>query len=278
MTSVLLAAGAAVVWGAGDFFGGKASQRGHPLAVTVVSQLACLPVLGLAVVLLPGSTPAGSDIAWGFGAGAVGFLGVVLLYSGLSGGAMTVVAPITAVTAAALPLAIGIVIDRSPGPVPLLGAVVAVVAIALVSTGPRAQWGAVSPRLLGIALASGAMFGLFFVLLAQARSGSGMWTLVAVRAGSLALGFVIIGLARMSLRLPAGTLQWAVPAGVGDIAANAFYLAAAQYGPLTIVAPVAALYPVTTVLLAIAVERERVRPIQVLGLGLAGCALVMIAA
>jgi drug/metabolite transporter (DMT)-like permease len=278
MAAVLLAVGAAVVWGAGDFFGGKASQRGRPLAVTVVSQLACLPVLGLALVLLPGAAPAGTDLAWGLASGAAGFLGIVLLYGGLSSGAMTVVAPITAVTAAALPLVVGVVIDGSPGPIALVGAVLAVVAIALVSAGPRAQWRAVSRRLLGIALASGAMFGLFFVLLAQARSGSGMWTLVAVRAGSLGLGFAIIGLTRTSLRLPAGTLQWAVPAGMGDIAANAFYLAAAQHGPLSIVAPIAALYPATTVLLAVAVERERVRPVQMVGLGLAGCALVVIAA
>jgi drug/metabolite transporter (DMT)-like permease len=278
MAAVLLAVGAAVVWGAGDFFGGKASQRGHPLAVTVVSQLACLPVLGLALLLFPGPAPTGTDIAWGLAAGAGGFLGVVLLYRGLSSGAMTVVAPITAVTAATLPLVVGIVIDGSPGLVPLLGAVFAVVAIALVSTGPRTQWRTVSRGLLGIALASGAMFGIFFVLLAQARSGTGMWTLVAVRAGSLALGLAIVGFTRMSLRLPTGTLRWAVPAGVGDIAANGFYLAAAQYGPLSIVAPVAALYPATTVLLAVSVERERVRPVQVVGLGLAGCALVMIAA
>jgi drug/metabolite transporter (DMT)-like permease len=276
--SVLLAVSAAVVWGAGDFCGGKASQRGHPLAVTVVSQLACLPVLGLALVLLPGSPPAATDIAWGVAAGVCGFLGIVLLYTGLSRGAMTVVAPITAVIAAALPMAVGIVIDQSPGAIAILGAGVAVVAIALVSSGPRAEWGSVSRRLLGIALASGAMFGLFFVLLAQAQSGSGMWTLVAVRAGSLGVGFAIVAATHTSLRLPPGTLRWAVPAGVGDIGANAFYLAAAQYGPLSIVAPVAALYPATTVLLAIAVERERVRPVQVVGLGLAGCALVMIAA
>jgi drug/metabolite transporter (DMT)-like permease len=278
MAAVLLAVSAAVVWGAGDFFGGKASQRAHPLAVTVVSQLASLPILCLALLVVPGSAPTLTDMAWGLAAGATGFLGIVLLYAGLSSGAMTVVAPITAVTAAALPLVVGIVIDASPGPVALLGAGVAVVAIALVSTSPRAQWGTVSRRLLGIALGSGAMFGLFFILLAQAGSGSGMWTLVAVRAGSLGLGLTIAGLTRTSLRLPAGALRWAVPAGMGDIAANAFYLAAAQHGPLSIVAPVAALYPATTVLLAIAVERERVRAVQVVGLGLAGCALIMIAA
>ena len=42
-------------------------------------------------------------------------------------------------------------------------------------------------------------------------------------------------------------------------------------------APIAALYPVSTVLLALTVERERLRPVQVAGLGLAATALVLVA-
>jgi drug/metabolite transporter (DMT)-like permease len=52
---------------------------------------------------------------------------------------------------------------------------------------------------------------------------------------------------------------------------------AVRDGLLSIVAPVAALYPVSTVLLAMALDRERVRPIQVAGLGLAVAALVLVA-
>jgi drug/metabolite transporter (DMT)-like permease len=43
------------------------------------------------------------------------------------------------------------------------------------------------------------------------------------------------------------------------------------------VAPISALYPVSTVLLAMLVDRERVRPVQLAGLGLAATALVLVA-
>ena len=45
MLPILLAALSAVVWGVGDFSGGKATQTSRALAVTVLSQLASLPVL-----------------------------------------------------------------------------------------------------------------------------------------------------------------------------------------------------------------------------------------
>ena len=61
------------------------------------------------------------------------------------------------------------------------------------------------------------------------------------------------------------------------MSANALYLLAVQGGDLSIVAPIAALYPVTTVLLAMLVDRERMRPIQLAGLGLAATALVLVA-
>src|SRR5437764_1465926 len=70
---------------------------------------------------------------------------------------------------------------------------------------------------------------------------------------------------------------WTVVCGVFDITANALYFVAVHRGTMSIIAPVAALYPVSTVLLALAVDGERVRPIQVAGLGLAATALVLTA-
>jgi drug/metabolite transporter (DMT)-like permease len=46
---------------------------------------------------------------------------------------------------------------------------------------------------------------------------------------------------------------------------------------LSIVAPISSLYPVSTVVLAMLVDRERMRPIQLAGLGLAATALVLVA-
>jgi drug/metabolite transporter (DMT)-like permease len=273
---IVLAGICALVWGTADFSGGKATQRGSALAVAVMSQLLGLPVLAISVLLVPG-TPSLADLGWGVLAGTAGFVGIVLLYRGLASGAMAVVAPITAVTAALVPIVVGLVIDRSPGALALTGAGCAVIAIALVSVGPTGSRSAVTGGLIGLALASGAMFGLFFVLLGQSSPDAGMWPLLGVRVGSIVLGLLVAARTGTSLRLPPRALAWAAIAGPLDVAANAFYLAAVGRGDLVVVGPIASLYPASTVLLALAVDRERLRVVQVAGLGLAAAALVLTA-
>ena len=65
-------------------------------------------------------------------------------------------------------------------------------------------------------------------------------------------------------------------AGPFDMTANALYLIAAGNGDISVVAPLAALYPVTTVILALIIDRERLRAVQVVGLFLAVLALVLV--
>ncbi|HLU43976.1 MAG TPA: EamA family transporter, partial [Natronosporangium sp.] len=86
-------------------------------------------------------------------------------------------------------------------------------------------------------------------------------------------------LARRGLdwRLPRTELVWAVLAGTLDLTGNVLFLLAAMDGHLSLVAVLASLYPASTVLLALTVDRERVRGTQLLGLGLAAAALVLTA-
>jgi drug/metabolite transporter (DMT)-like permease len=270
----VLAALSALVWGTADYSGGRASQRAHPLAVTVISQTLCLPAVALCVILLPG-TPTTADLLWGASSGLAGFAGIVLLYRALAGGAMAVVAPLAAVTAAILPIVVGLFTDRTPGMLALGGAGLAVVAIGLVSLAPHAGRTAVSPRLIAMSLVAGVFFGLFFALLGQSTEEAGMWPLAAGRLASVGVGAAILVGTRIAPRLPRPALGWAAVAGTLEIVANAFYLAAAVRGHLSIVAAIAALYPASTVLLALAVDRERLRPVQIAGLGLAATALVL---
>ncbi len=58
--------------------------------------------------------------------------------------------------------------------------------------------------------------------------------------------------------------------------ANALYLIAVREGPLGLVATLASLYPASTVLLATVVLRERLQPVQSLGLACAAVAIVLI--
>jgi drug/metabolite transporter (DMT)-like permease len=238
-----------------------------------------LPLLVLALVVLGGDLHV-SDLLWGAGAGAAGLVGLVLLYRGLSTGAMAIVAPITAVTGAVVPMVIGLLTERMPSPVPLAGAACAVLAIALVSIGPSDRSSGSGSGATGVvllSLASGAAFGLFFAMLAQTQETAGVWPLAAARVTSVGLGLVAVALTGVSLRTVRPVSVWVVVAGVGDITANWLYLLAVADGLLTVVAPIAALYPVSTVLLALTVDRERVRPVQIAGLGLAAAALVLTA-
>ena len=280
MLSLVFAAVSALVWGAGDFCGGKASQRVNSLVVTLLAEAVGVPLL-LYIIVSDPSAPSFADVLWGTGAGLVGIVGLAVFYRGLSGGAMSVVAPVTATTTAALPYGLGLLIDRTPPPLAMAGAALAVVAIALVSIGHDAGDAELarkaSARTLGLALAAGAMFGLFFTMLSQASAESGAWPLLPGRVvGILALA-VVIRARRVSFRVPRTALGWVLVAGVFDVVANAAYLYSVHHGVLSITAPIASLYPVSTVLLAVIVDRERLRPIQLAGLGLAATALVLTA-
>ena len=274
MFPIVLAAVSAVALGTADFSGGKASRHADPIAVTVVSQLLSVPLLLALVLIVPG-TPGPLDLAWGLLAGVAGAAGVMLLYKALAGGMMAVVAPVTAITAAVVPIVAGLVTAHSPGTLALAGAGLAVVAIALVSLGEGGTTGRVSGRLIGMALGAGLLFGIFFALLGQADEGAGMWPVAAVRVSSIAFGLALAVRTGVRLRPGPRVLRWAAAAGLLDSAANALFLAAAGRGHLSVVAAIAALYPASTVLLALAVDRERLRPVQMAGLGFAAGALVL---
>jgi drug/metabolite transporter (DMT)-like permease len=88
-----------------------------------------------------------------------------------------------------------------------------------------------------------------------------------------------VGLAaRQPLRIDRAGLPLAATAGIGDVTANALFLLATQSDArLAITGILASLYPVSTVVLAQTVLRERLVGAQVAGLGAAVTAVVLIA-
>ncbi len=233
-------------------------------------------MIALFLVLVPGQFGV-SALVWGSIAGVAGLGGIVLLYQGLSTGAMAIVAPTTAVTSAVIPIVGGLLLGERPGAVPLIGAFCAVVAIGLVSSGPASGHARVDAKVIGLALTSGAMFGMFFLLLARAGDEAGMWPLAAARVAALPLGLFLLKTMGGTLRLPRRILPLTITAGVLDLSANGLYLIAVYQGEISVLAPIAALYPASTVLLALLVHKEKLVPLQMVGLGLAGAALVLAA-
>ena len=278
----LLALISAVLYGSADFFGGLTARRANTIATVFVSQLAGLVLILLALPFLPAATVSSRDWIWGIVAGLSGGIGVALLYRALAVGTMAVVAPITAVCAAMIPVFFGFALGERFRPLTIAGIVLAFVAIVLVSqprtsSDDRGRSSAGSVHFLPgvlLALLAGVIVGLFFLSLARTTTGAGMWPLIAARITSIAL-FGIIALATgRTVRMSAPATTTAVAGGVLDMLANAVYMLAARVGPLSIVVTLASLYPAATVILARVVLRERLSFVQ--GVGIA-CALGAVA-
>ena len=281
MLNVALAVLSGLIWGVGDFAGGKATQGAAALPVVWVSKLVSLPLLAIFLVAMYVPVTA-IGLAWGALAGVAGLVGLVLFYRALSAGAMTVVAPVTGVTSAAIPVVAGLIWGERPSGARLLGVGCALLAIALVSIAPHppGRRQVVNWRLIAVALGSGVGFGLFFVLLAVAGNAAGgsagMWPIAGSQLSALIIGGLLVLVARPGPWPRRAALRFTLLAGPCDMTANALFLLATRGGDLSIVAPLAALYPVTTVILALLVDHERLRGIQVAGLAFAIAALVLV--
>jgi drug/metabolite transporter (DMT)-like permease len=297
--SVPIALPAALTYGIADFAGGLAARRAPVLVVTAVAQAAGLLTL-LPVVGLVAGRPSVAALGIGVLAGFAGVSGLLLYLRALAVGPMGVVAPLSAVISAGLPLAVGILGGEHLGPVAVLAIAAAMAAILLATAGTRQDSAASTGLLLG--LAAGAGFGLFFVGLDATPPDSGLWPLLAGRVASVTLlaglvlrhhlplpsrtpvaslasehgksGVQARGVARS--RTPSPTVLMLV-SGVFDTLANVLFLLATRVGDLGISAVVVSLYPVVVVLLARVVLTERLTRTQLLSAAFALVASVLLA-
>lgn len=284
--AIVLGLAVAVVYGAADFLGGRTSRDNRPAAVVAVSQVTSLVLLGALLLLDASPFPDGAPLAFGAASGIVSLVGVQLLYRGLALGAMGVIAPVTAVGAAVVPFAYGLLTGERPSPLALLGVAVALVAIALVAAAsPPAIGGqpaggqpaGVGARELVLAGAAGTAFGLAFIFLAESGEGGGFWPLLAARGASVPVAVIIALATGRDLAIAPGSRAAVAAAGVLDVLAIALYLLASRRGLISLVAVLGSLYPATTVILARVVLHERFSRTQLVGLALALGGVLLIA-
>ncbi len=268
-------------FGSGDFLGGRASRDAPTVTVLFVAQLVALAG-ALMAALLVSADVTGRDLWFGAAAGTLNVLGLGLLYRGLATGRMGIVAPVTAVVGAVVPILWGVVTDERPSAVTWVGVALAVGAGGLVAREPDDEDAAGGVRrAVVLAVTAGAALGSSFVLYAETSETSGMWPVFTARVAALAgVGLVV---AILTTRSPAHwprnrTRTLAVGAGILDVAATTLLLVAVREGLTVVVAPVAALAPAFTVVWAWIVLHERVTRHQIAGLALALTGLVLIAA
>jgi drug/metabolite transporter (DMT)-like permease len=289
--NALLALAAAGLWGGGDFSGGmgvRTAGGGVRAALRVVLLSHAMSFTALvAIARLRGDAfPHGALLAWGVGAGVAGGLSLTGFYLALSRGAMGSSAAVSGLLAAAIPAVVTLAMDGSPGARPLIGFVVAAVAIWLIAGTPvgDAAEGARSGT-MALAVAAGVGFGVYFVTLKMAGPAGVVWPMATARIGSLSvcslmmLGLSLRGPGPSGSRGPMGrrVVGWAMAAALLDTSGNMLFLAATRAGRLDVAAVLASLYPASTILLAALALGERPTRRQAIGMVTAVVAVVLIA-
>ncbi len=274
---VLLALSAAVAYGFSDFLGGLQSRRISSYAVAVLAQCAALVGVFTAAALAPVHGLSAAALAWGALSGIGSGAGTLFLYRGLGSGRMSVVAPLSAVGSAGLPVVVGVVFGERPSWLAAAGIVLALPAVALISRGEE-KLGPEPARRSGVwdGLLAGAGFALLFIALGRVPAGAGLWPLAAgqvVSTGSLALAALVTG---TSLRSPRRAVAGSVAAGLLGATATLLYQYAAQRQLLAVAAVLTSLYPALTVLAAMVLLREHIGRGQAVGLVAAAAAVTLI--
>lgn len=274
--AVLLSLLAAASYGLADFVGGVTSRRVSPWSVALVAQIAGATLVFLLTLVVPGD-PTRADLAWSVVAGLGNGFGTAFLYRGFSSGRMGVVAPVSGVGAAVVPVAVGVLSGERPDALVWVGILIALPAIWLVAREP-----ATGPTRLGAGLLDGMLaglgFGSLFAALAQIPEEAGFLPL-ALNQVVAGVAIVAVATALRSPWLPREprALGGVVSGALGALATGSF-LVATHGGYLTVTAVIASLYPAFTVMLAAFGLREHVHRAQAIGLGLCAVAVTLVAA
>jgi drug/metabolite transporter (DMT)-like permease len=275
--TALLAIASALLVGGADFVGGFLSRSVSPVRVAALAQVIGLALALPAALLVDSERVTGPDAAWAVASGIAVGLGLVVFYTAMTRGMISLVAPVTAVTGAVVPVVYALASGERPGTAAVVGIALAIVAILLVSLGPGGP-PPVSAGLgaLPLAVAAGLLFGLFFVCLARVNEDAGMWPVAISRVSSAGVVVALALAATRGLRVPRAVVPRIALIGALEVGAAVTLLLALQRGPVSVASVLASLYPVTTTFLATLVLRERLRGLQLAGVALALAAVALI--
>ena len=269
----------AAFWGVGDFSGGMGVKAAGgsaraALRVVVMSHLTSLCVLAVLGLTVGGAFPHGELVGWGLGAGMAAGLSLSAFYVALSRGAMGASAAVSGLLAAAIPGAVSAMVDGGAGWRRYMGFVVAGVAIWLIAAGEGVREQAST---VWLAVGAGAGFGCYFVALKYAGAGGIVWAMTEARVGSIAACcLVMVGVRGGVARVTRWVMGWVLATALFDTSGNLLFVAATRAGRLDVASVLASLYPASTILLAGVVLKEKLTRRQVVGMGVAVGAVVLI--
>ncbi len=273
--AAVLAILSALMWGTADFLGGVTARRRSAVAIYLGSQAFGF-VLLLTVALVRGDwhAPLGY-VWWGIGLGISGLVAMIAFYRALALGPMGLVSPLVAI-AVVVPVVVGFASGEVPSSMEIAGIVIAFIGV-LLASGPEIT-GAESMKPLVYTGVAAVGFGLLYVGMAKGSETSPSMTMLTYRATSMVILLVALIVARGAGGITKTDLPVLAAIGILDASANLLFGIASTLGMLSTTSVLSSLYPVATAVLAAIVLRERLRPIQYVGVTVAMIGVVLLSA
>lgn len=267
---------AAVLLGASDFFAARAARTTPSITVTR-SAVAVSTALSPVLLVLVDSRWIARDIVIGVLSGLAMTTGLLLLYRGYSVARMGIVAPMSSVLLAAVPVVYDLLRGDRPSALGAVGMAVGLAALVLAGYTPGGTGSVRLGAILGVS--SGVAFGIAFTLMGEVSDDSGLAPVVVQRLAGLAMLTVVgaIGSApffaseRMARRSILATGTFAVFAiaslqlGFQEGSSGPVSVAASQFGTVAVV-------------LSVLFNRERMRWWQATGVGASAIGVALMAA
>ncbi len=278
MLPILLGLASALTWGAGDFTGGLAARRVGAYRSVFYAEVIGVVFLFIVIGLTGEDLPGTRTMIFAVLAGMLGTVGLMLLYHAMAIGMMSIAAPVSALLAAALPVAVGIFAEGLPDFLTILGFGFALLAVWMISQSEGGVKDILSHLSdLKLPLIAGIGFGFYFVLMHEATGDGGavIWPMVFSRLGGMTLITTYLLVTRSNLKIELGALPIISVNGILDLGGNFFFILAGQAGRLDVASVLSSLFPGATVMLAWIFLKERLNRNQWIGVAAALVAIIL---
>ncbi len=273
--ALTLAVAAALLLGSSDFYAARAARSTASMTVTRTAVLTSAVLSPLLLLVVDSKWLLKDSILGGVG-GILMIVGLMLLYHGYSVARMGIVAPLSSVLLATVPVLWDLINGIRPGFVAGIGMGAGVIALVLTSYTPGGRGSTTQGALLG--LSSGMAFGIAFTVLGQVSDPAGLAPAVVQRTTGVAL-LVVIGLVRKQTFIAEGlALTRGVVAGVLGLLGIAALQLAFREGNAGPVSVASSQFATVAVVLSVMFNRERMRWWQAIGVAATAVAVALIAA
>lgn len=261
--SLLFAVIAALFLGSSDFCAARASKHAPSVSVTRLAVLASAVLAPLLLFIDP-STWLRRDVIIAALGGVFMMSALAVLYRGYSVAPVGIVGPTASVLIALVPVIYDVAQGLRPGPVAWVGILFGLCALGFTSYSPGGTGSARLGAILGVT--AGVGFGIAFILMSKTSGGAGLMPVLIQRIS----GFVFLAIVQRFDRQPMLVTaepgrKWSIVTGVFAVIALASLQLAFQKGSAGPVSVAASQFASVAVLLAVIFNKERLRPLQWLG-------------